>query len=67
MFHTHQDEGSRMKQISEMLQTIEEHGLGEKKIFHGDKIGLLEIAFGSKLYGLQILEDMVGEKIFLFT
>ena len=64
MFHSNQDEESRMKEILEMLQTIEEHGIGEKKIFHGDKIGSLEIAFGSMLYWLQILEDIVGVKLF---
>ncbi|KAL9411064.1 hypothetical protein AB3S75_044777 [Citrus x aurantiifolia] len=64
MFHSNQDEESRMKEILEMLQTIEEHGIGEKKIFHGDKIGSLDIAFGSMLYWLQILEDIVGVKLF---
>ncbi|KAL9411061.1 hypothetical protein AB3S75_044774 [Citrus x aurantiifolia] len=64
MFHSNRDQESRMKAILEMLQTIEEHGLREKKIFHGDKIGLLDIAFGSMLYWLQILEDIVGVKLF---
>ena len=64
MFHSNRDQESRMKAILEMLQTIEEHGLREK-IFHGDKIGLLDIAFGSMLYWLQILEDIVGVKLFV--
>lgn len=64
MFHTNQNEESRIKQILEMLQTVEEHGLREKKIFHGDEIGLLDIAFGSMLYWLQILEDVAGVKLF---
>ncbi|KAH9650504.1 glutathione transferase GST 23 [Citrus sinensis] len=64
MFHSNRDQESRMKAILEMLQTIEEHGLREKKIFHGDKIGLLDIAFGSMLYWLQILEDIVGVQLF---
>ncbi|KAL9408531.1 hypothetical protein AB3S75_046990 [Citrus x aurantiifolia] len=63
MFHSNRDQESRMKAILEMLQTIEEHGLREK-IFHGDKIGLLDIAFGTMLYWLQILEDIVGVKLF---
>lgn len=53
-----------MKEILEMLQIVEEHGLGEKKFFHGDKIGLVDIAFGSIVHWLQIIEDIVGVKLF---
>lgn len=53
-----------MKEIFEMLQIVEEHGLGKKKFFHGDKIGLVDIAFGSIVHWLQIIEDIVGVKLF---
>ncbi|KAH9681360.1 glutathione transferase GST 23 [Citrus sinensis] len=52
-----QDQESTMKEILEMLKTVEEHGLGEKKFFHGD-IGLVDIAFASIVYWLQIIEDV---------
>ena len=61
---TGQELQNTMKEALEMLQTVEEHGLGEKKFFNGDNIGLVDIAFGSMLYWLQILEDIVGVKLF---
>ncbi|KAH9681382.1 glutathione transferase GST 23 [Citrus sinensis] len=59
-----QDQENTMKEILEMLKTVEEHGLGEKKFFHGDKIGLVDIAFASFVYWLQIIEDVAGVKLF---
>ena len=47
-----------------MLQTIEEHALGdEKKFFGGDKINMVDIAFGGIAYWLGIIEDVVGMKL----
>ncbi|KAF9673647.1 hypothetical protein SADUNF_Sadunf10G0045800 [Salix dunnii] len=34
------------KETLEMLQTVEEYGIGEKKFFGGDSIGIADIAFG---------------------
>ncbi|KAH9650458.1 glutathione s-transferase u8 [Citrus sinensis] len=59
-----QDQENTMKEILEMLKTVEEHGLGEKKFFHGDKIGLVDIAFASIVYWLQIIEDVARVKLF---
>nr|DAD20136.1 TPA_asm: hypothetical protein HUJ06_021599 [Nelumbo nucifera] len=39
-----QEEGK--KQVLEMLRSIGEHGLGEKKFFGGDTIGLADLAIG---------------------
>lgn len=64
MFRSVQDQENTMKEILEMLQTVEEHGLGEKKFFHGDKIGLVDIAFASIVYWLQIIEDVAEVKLF---
>ncbi|KAL9408545.1 hypothetical protein AB3S75_047004 [Citrus x aurantiifolia] len=64
MFRSVQDQENTMKEILEMLKTVEEHGLGEKKFFHGDKIGLVDIAFASIVYWLQIIEDVAGVKLF---
>ncbi|KAJ6719312.1 GLUTATHIONE S-TRANSFERASE GST SUPERFAMILY GST DOMAIN CONTAINING [Salix purpurea] len=49
------------KETLEMLQTVEEHGIGEKKFFGGDSIGIADIAFGSVVYGLEIIEEALGE------
>ncbi|KAH9650500.1 hypothetical protein KPL70_026410 [Citrus sinensis] len=64
LFRSIEDQENTMKEILEMLQIVEEHGLGEKKFFHGDKIGLVDIAFGSIVHWLQIIEDIVGVKLF---
>ncbi|KAB5511855.1 hypothetical protein DKX38_028883 [Salix brachista] len=49
------------KETLEMLQTVEEHGIGEKKFFGGESIGVADIAFGSVVYGLEIIEEAIGE------
>ena len=61
---TGQELQNTMKEALEMLQTVEEHGLGEKKFFNGDNIGLVDLAFGSIVYWLQVIEDVAGVKIF---
>ncbi|KAL9411068.1 hypothetical protein AB3S75_044781 [Citrus x aurantiifolia] len=63
-FSTGQDMENAMKATLEMLQTIEKHGLGEKKFFNGDNIGLADLAFGAIAYWLQVLEDVMGAKLF---
>ncbi|CAK7327369.1 unnamed protein product [Dovyalis caffra] len=40
------------KETEEMLQTVEELGLGEKKFFGGDSIGMVDIAFGAVIHWL---------------
>ena len=61
---TGQERQNTMKEALEMLQTVEEHGLGEKKFFNGENIGLVDLAFGSIVYWLQVIEDIVGAKLF---
>ncbi|GAY42333.1 hypothetical protein CUMW_066010 [Citrus unshiu] len=63
-FSTGQDLENAMKAALEMLQTVEKHGLGEKKFFNGDNIGLADLAFGAIAYWLQVLEDVMGVKLF---
>ncbi|GAY42328.1 hypothetical protein CUMW_065980, partial [Citrus unshiu] len=63
-FRSIKDQENTMKEILEMLKTVEEHGVGEKKFFHGDKIGLVDIAFASIVYWLQIIEDVARVKLF---
>ncbi|KAI3871549.1 hypothetical protein MKW92_022497 [Papaver armeniacum] len=52
-------------EISEMLKTFEEKGgLGEKKFFGGDTIGLVDLAIAPIAYWLGAIEEVVGVKIF---
>nr|DAD20138.1 TPA_asm: hypothetical protein HUJ06_021601 [Nelumbo nucifera] len=51
------------KESLEMLRTIEEHGLGEKKFFGGDTIGFADLAFGGIAHWLGVMEDVVGVKL----
>ncbi|KAI9194712.1 hypothetical protein LWI28_008508 [Acer negundo] len=52
-----------IKESLEMLQIVEEHGLGDKKYFNGEKIGMVDIAFGSILYWLGVNEDVLGVRL----
>lgn len=51
------------KESLEMLRALEEHGLGDKKFFGGDKIGIADIAFGGVAHWLEVIEDLVGVKL----
>ncbi|KAH9681411.1 glutathione transferase GST 23 [Citrus sinensis] len=61
---TGQELENATKELLEILQTLEEHGLGEKFFFNGDNIGLVDIAFGSMLFSMQVIGDVVGVKPF---
>ncbi|GAY42313.1 hypothetical protein CUMW_065850 [Citrus unshiu] len=61
---TGQELENATKELLEILQTLEEHGLGEKIFFNGDNIGLVDIAFGSMLFWMQVIGDVVGVKPF---
>lgn len=53
-----------IKDSLEMLRAIEEHGLaGDKKFFGGEKIGLVDIAFGGIAHWLGVIEDILGVKL----
>ncbi|KAJ4830468.1 hypothetical protein Tsubulata_025394 [Turnera subulata] len=52
-----------IKETMEMLQAIEDHGLGNKKFFGGDQIGIADIAIGSDIHWLAIIEEAVGFKL----
>ncbi|KAJ4850445.1 hypothetical protein Tsubulata_048543, partial [Turnera subulata] len=52
-----------IKETLEMLQAIEDHGLGDTKFFGGDQIGIADIAFGSVIYGLAFVQEAVEVKL----
>ncbi|KAH8500129.1 hypothetical protein Peur_042033 [Populus x canadensis] len=54
----------RVKETVDLLQTVEENGLGEKKFFGGDNVGIADIAFGAVIHWLKIMEEIVGIKVF---
>ncbi|KAK6255081.1 hypothetical protein SCA6_016386 [Theobroma cacao] len=61
-----EEQEKAVKESLEMLQTIEEHALGvgdEKKFFGGDKINMVDIAFGGLAHWLGIIEDVAGMKL----
>ena len=45
------------------MKIVEERGLGEKKFFGGDKIGIVDIAFVEFAYWLGFIEEIVGVKL----
>ncbi|KAF9616476.1 hypothetical protein IFM89_029773 [Coptis chinensis] len=52
-----------VKDCFEALKTVEEHGLGNKKFFGGDSIGLVDLAFGWMAHWLEIMEECAGSKM----
>lgn len=45
------------------MKIIEDHGLGEKKFFGGNEIGLVDLAFGWLSAWLEVMEEVVGIKL----
>ncbi|XP_060671964.1 probable glutathione S-transferase [Ziziphus jujuba] len=64
LFRSSGEEQEKAKNESlESLRTIEEHGLGNKKFFGGEEIGIVDIAFGWMSLWLGIIEEIVGVKL----
>lgn len=47
----------------EQMKVIEEQGLGEKKFFGGNEIGLVDLVFGWIPKSFGVIEDVVGVKV----
>ncbi|KAF6162158.1 hypothetical protein GIB67_008287 [Kingdonia uniflora] len=47
----------------EILRNLEEHGLGDKKFFGGETIGLADVGLGWIAQWLAVLEEIVGIKL----
>ncbi|XP_052483951.1 probable glutathione S-transferase [Gossypium raimondii] len=60
-FAKHGEEQQKaIKDNYEILRTIEEHGLGDKKFFGGDQIGVADLVFGMVIHMLAPMEEVVG-------
>lgn len=46
-----------------MLKIVEEQGLGEKKFFSGNSIGIVDIAFGAMAHWFGVIEEIVEVKV----
>lgn len=57
-----EEQEKAIKNNFEILRTIEENGLGDKKFFGGDKIGLADLIFGMVIHMLVAMEEVVGVK-----
>ncbi|KAM3322649.1 putative glutathione S-transferase [Capsicum chacoense] len=59
-----EDQQNAIKESLEMFKTIEENALGEdNKLFGGENIGIVDIAFGGYAHWLEIIEEIVGVKL----
>lgn len=52
-----------VKNWLDVLETVEDHALGDKKYFHGDKIGMMDIAFGPIVQSSSVVQDVLGVKL----
>ncbi|XP_061362761.1 probable glutathione S-transferase [Gastrolobium bilobum] len=58
-----QERARAMKKAQETLTIMEEEGLGNKKFFGGNNIGLVDIVYGCLGHWLEGLEEIVGMKL----
>ncbi|KAJ8547147.1 hypothetical protein K7X08_010733 [Anisodus acutangulus] len=64
-YTTGEKQEKAIKETIEMLKLIEEQALGdqENKFFGGEKIGIVDMAFGIIPHWLEVIEDIVGVKL----
>ncbi|KAF5187131.1 Glutathione s-transferase u8 [Thalictrum thalictroides] len=60
---TEEEQEKSKKDSLETLKVIEELGLGEKKFFGGESIGLVDLAYGWMAHWLGIMEEIKGQKL----
>ncbi|KAJ4722860.1 putative Glutathione s-transferase [Melia azedarach] len=64
LFTAGQEQEKPMKDLLDILETAEKQGLGGKKFYHGEKVGIVDIAFVSIFYWLEVIQDVVGIKLY---
>ncbi|MED6218233.1 hypothetical protein PIB30_025008 [Stylosanthes scabra] len=52
-----------IEKAQETLQVMEEKGIGEKKFFGGNNIGMVDLAYGLLCHWLEGLEEITGLKL----
>ncbi|XP_060179639.1 probable glutathione S-transferase [Lycium barbarum] len=64
-YTTGEKQEKAIKETIEMLKIIEEQAFGdqEKNFFGGEKIGIVDMAFGIIPHWLEVIEDIVGVKL----
>ncbi|KAK4341612.1 hypothetical protein RND71_040113 [Anisodus tanguticus] len=64
-YTTGEKQEKSIKETIEMLKIIEEQAFGdqENKFFGGEKIGIVDMAFGIIPHWLEVIEDIVGVKL----
>ncbi|GMI66400.1 glutathione S-transferase TAU 8 [Hibiscus trionum] len=63
-FHTAGEEQVKAtKEAEEVVKMIEEHGLGDKKFFGGEKLGLTDIAYGWIACWMDVLAEAAGVEL----
>ena len=58
-----EDKEKARKATLEVLKTVEEHALGDKKFFGGDEINMVDLAYGFLARWLPVTEEVVDMKI----
>ncbi|XP_060671912.1 glutathione transferase GST 23-like [Ziziphus jujuba] len=67
VFKVYKSRGEELEKAKEesleILRTVEKHGLGDKKFFGGEEIGIVDIAFGWMVHWLGAMEEVGGVKL----
>lgn len=64
IFHKIGEEQTKATENAQkVLKIIEEQGLGDKKFFSGDTIGLTDIAFGWIALWLEVIQEAAGVNV----
>ncbi|KAI7979307.1 hypothetical protein LOK49_Contig405G00002 [Camellia lanceoleosa] len=56
---TRETQEKATKQVLEVLKTIEEQGLGDKKFFGGNTLGLVDLSFGWLVQWFEVMEEVI--------